>query len=181
MKTRLLCPYGMPLNEWRSQFPRPFKSISLLFLFTLIFVSSKTFSQVAPVAAPTGGFNIDGKLEAATTPYGDWLQGSSSGGFVLDGTNAGNPINPSTTFHIVDLYNSGVDDNFAGGLKFNDNPNVWTWVNNPVGAKVDINNALVHFSRDANNHIWAMVAADRRSDKGDAYIDFEFLQNTDRK
>src|SRR5262249_17528285 len=77
-----------------------------------------------------------------------------------------------------DLYSSGSDDNFAGGHKFDENPNSWTWVSNPVNNKQDINNALIHFSTDNTGAQWIMVAADRLSNNGDAYIDFEFLQNT---
>jgi len=50
-------------------------------------------------------------------------------------------------------------------------------VKNPVNDKEDINIALVHFSKDANGHLWVIVAADRLNVNGDAYIDFEFLQN----
>src|SRR5262249_18562468 len=34
-----------------------------------------------------------------------------------------------------------------------------------------------HISKDTNGHTWVMIAADRQSDNGAAYIDFEFLQN----
>ena len=70
-----------------------------------------------------------------------------------------------------------MDNNFAGGKKVNDNPNVWTWVSNPVGDKVDINHALMHFTTDAGGDTWLVIAGDRLSDNGDAYIDFEFLQS----
>ena len=94
----------------------------------------------------------------------------------MDGTNAGNPLDAST-FHLVDLYNNGMDDNFHSGSKVDQNPNTqWNWVRNPVNDKEDINNALVHFSKSANGHLWIMVAADRLNVNGNAYIDFEFLQ-----
>jgi hypothetical protein len=156
------------------------KKSCILFLLSIIFLSTKTLAQIssgtAPVLVPTIGFAIDGNLKANTSA-GDWLQGSGSGTFVLDGTNAGNPLNASTTFHLVDLYNSGMDDNFDGGLKVNQDPNAWTWTKNPVNDKEDINNALVHFSKDEDGHLWVIVAADRLSTNGNAYIDFEFLQN----
>ena len=149
----------------------------------LLFFSAKTFAQpgagIAAVNPPSGGFHIDGNLQAntPTSGIGDWLPGlAGAGGNVLNA--AGIPINNGTTYHLIDLYNSGSDNNFAGGLKFDGNPNGWTWVSNPVGSKVDINNGLIHFTRDAIGHQWVIVAADRASNSGDAYIDFEFLQNT---
>src|SRR6266853_1070969 len=72
---------------------------------------------------------------------------------------------------------SGAGDNFAGGDKVDDDPNTWGWTLNPVGNKQDINNALLHIAKDANGHTWIMIAGDRQSDNGAAYIDFEFLQN----
>jgi hypothetical protein len=155
-------------------------SLKMLFLSSILLFSSKTFGQigsgVAPVNSPSGGFNIDGTLQV-NSAIGDWLSGPGGGGNVLDA--AGVPLIPGTTFHLIDPYNAnGVDDGFNGGLKFNDNPNSWTWGVSPVNNKQDINNALVHFSKSADKHLWVMVAADRLFTKGDAYIDFEFLQNT---
>ncbi|SHM17119.1 hypothetical protein, partial [Flavobacterium xinjiangense] len=129
---------------------------------------------VAPVLIPLN-FNIDGNLVSTNTVppiVGDWLTGPNGAGVL---TNAGVPINPLTTFHLTDLYNTN-EDNFASG-KVNDNPNILTWVTNPVGDKVDVNNALIHFSKDAFGQQWIMVGADHFSNKGTVYIDFEFLQN----
>src|ERR1041385_3467768 len=133
----------------------------------------------APVTVPAGGFALDGDLLANTpiSGIGDWVTGSSgSGGFVLN--NDGTPVNGTTTFHLTDLFNNASDNNFAGGKKVDDNPNIWTWVQNPVNSKQDINNAVLHFTTDANGHNWLIVSADRLSNNGDSYIDFEFLQNT---
>jgi hypothetical protein len=133
----------------------------------------------ALVTVPAGGFGIDGDLRANTpiSGIGDWVPGpSGSGGYVINSN--GTPVNSATTFHLTDLYASNSDNNFAGGQKVDDNPNIWTWVENPVNAKQDINNALIHFSTDANGHNWIVVSADRFSNNGDSYIDFEFLQNT---
>src|SRR6266498_3537232 len=139
----------------------------------------------APVAPPTGGFSIDGDLFANTPANkGDWMlrptsPPAGSGTAVLDA--AGNPLNPTLTFHLVDPFNSGTDNNFGPGIsgckKADDNPTCWTWVSNPVNNKQDINNALIHITTDANNHTWIVISADRLSDNGNAYIDFEFLQN----
>src|SRR5262249_9629321 len=120
----------------------------------------------APVTVPTGGFGIEGDLRAndPTAGIGDWVPGSAgSGSNVL--TAAGVPLNTLTTFHVIDLYSSGLDDNFHGGDKVDDNPNTgWTWIQNPVGDKVDMNNGLVHFAVDSQNHQWVIVAGDRYKD-----------------
>ena len=88
-------------------------------------------------------------------------------------------MDSTTTFHLLDPFNSGTDDNFAGGDKVDNNPNTWNWTLNPVNAKQDINNALIHVIKDPiTQHTWVVIAGDRRSNNGDSYIDFEFLQNT---
>src|SRR5947209_11431894 len=143
---------------------------------------------VAPVAPPTGGFAIEGDLLSNTptspSPFaanqGDWYAGAGgSGGNVLNNDATGTPVNSATTFHLVDAYSSATDDNFAGGDKVHDNPNTWNWTLNPVNDKQDMNNALIHVAKDPiTGHTWIMVAGDRLDNKGDAYIDFEFLQNT---
>ena len=133
---------------------------------------------VAPVLVPVGGFAIDGDLLANTPTLGvgDWLPGAGgAGGSVLDAK--GVPLNPGTTFHLIDPYNSN-DDTFGGGLKWTDNPNTWRWTTGSASAKTDINNVLLHVGSDANGHTWVIIAADRASTSGDSYIDFEFLQNT---
>src|SRR6266571_6386955 len=99
---------------------------------------------IAPVSPPAGGFSIAGSLLAnvPTSGVGAWVSNSiaSGGGFVLyaDGT----AVDPTKTFHFIDTYGSGMDDNFAGGDKVDDDPNIWAWTFNPVGNKQDINNAL---------------------------------------
>src|SRR6516164_2343671 len=119
---------------------------------------------VAPVLVPSGGFAIDGDLQANTPNEGagDWLPGlSGAGGSVLDATGA--PLNPATTFHFIDLYNSTSDNTFAGGLKWTDDPNTWSWSTGKASSKTDINNVLLHVSHDVNGHTWVIVAADRLS------------------
>ena len=133
---------------------------------------------VAPVLVPAGGFGIEGDLFANSpgAGAGDWLPGpGGSGGSVLDA--AGVPLNPNTTFHLIDLFNTTADDVFVGGLKWTDNPNTWQWTDSKASSKTDINNVLLHIGTDANGHTWAIVAADRFSTSGDSYIDFEFLQS----
>src|SRR4051812_23907231 len=151
---------------------------------------------VAPVNPPAGGFAIEGDLLSNTptscaglptpTPsvcpfavnQGDWYAGTGgTGGNVLNPT--GTPVDSTTTFHLVDPFNSATDDNFAGGDKVHDNPNSWNWTLNPVNDKLDMNNGLIHVVKDPiTQHTWVVVAGDRLSNNGDAYIDFEFLQNT---
>jgi len=136
---------------------------------------------VAPVLSPAGGLSIDGNLIANTpiTGIGDWMlstNASGAGGAVLGPTGAA--LNGSTTFHLIDAYNSSSDLTFAGGLKWTDNPNLWKWKTGKPSTKTDINNALVHVGNDIDGHSWVIVAADRLSNNGDSYIDFEFLQNT---
>ena len=88
-------------------------------------------------------------------------------------------MDSTTTFHLVDPFSSATDDNFGGGDKVDDNPTSWNWVLNPVNDKLDMNNGLIHVIKDPiTQHTWVVVAGDRLSNNGDAYIDFEFLQNT---
>jgi hypothetical protein len=100
---------------------------------------------------------------------------AGSGGAVLDA--AGNALNPTTTFHFRDIFNATSDNTFGGGLKWTDNPTNWTWTTSKASAKTDIHNVLFHTATDSNGHIWVVVAADRASNSGESYIDFEFLQN----
>src|SRR5947207_1073043 len=92
---------------------------------------------VAPVLVPAGGFAIDGDLLAnkPAANAGDWLRGtiSGTGGAVLDP--AGIPLDPTTTFHFIDAYNSTADLGFAGGLKWNDDPNTWQWTSSKASSK----------------------------------------------
>src|SRR5690348_12628402 len=127
---------------------------------------------VAPVLVPSGGFAIDGDLQANTpaTGVGDWLPGlAGGGGSVLDTTGA--PLNAATTFHFVDPFNSSADNTFVGGLKWTDDPGTWHWTTGQASSKTDINNVLLHITTDANGHSWLVIAADRSSTSGDSYID----------
>ena len=159
------------------------KFLALLAVVGLCQLSSRAAAPpagIAPVASPSGGFAIDGNLGANTPDanVGDWLFLNTfpgAGGGVLD--SAGASLNPLTTFHFIDPYN-GNDVVFAGGQKWSDNPSNWVWTVNKASSKTDINNVLLHITRDANGHTWVIVAADRFSTSGDSYIDFEFLQNT---
>src|SRR6266566_756864 len=152
----------------------------LLLLWSIAAQGSPPPPGVAPVTVPAGGFAIDGDLLANTlvSNVGDWIVSTNlgTGGGVLN--QAGVPLNPATTFHIIDPYNSSSDLTFSGGLKWTDDPNTWKWTTGKPSGKTDINNVLVHIASDTNGHIWVVIAADRLSTSGDSYIDFEFLQNT---
>src|SRR6266487_2224648 len=106
MKTN--APYTRPSYKHKcSGLFRSLKSLTTLFLFSILLFSSKTFGQissgVAPVSPPTGHFNISGELKVNSS-VGDWLPGSGGGGNVLNA--AGVPLVPGTTFHLIDAWNS---------------------------------------------------------------------------
>jgi gliding motility-associated-like protein len=143
-------------------------------------LSNKGFAQgTAPVSIPTGGFRIEGNLQAnlPTVGVGDWVPGpAGGGGNVL--TAAGVPINPTTTYHVVDAYNA--NDDILNGGNFNSDPNTtWGWKLGTANNKTDMNNVLLHFAvNPANNHAWFIFSGDRLSNTGTSYQDFEFLQGT---
>jgi hypothetical protein len=117
----------------------------------------------APVLIPAGGFRIEGDLMAAAAG-GDWVGGTNVAAGVLNA--AGVPLNPATTFHFVDPFNSTADNAFVGGLKWSDDPNTWQWTTGKPSSKTDINNVLLHIAADADGHTWSVVAADRASTSG---------------
>ena len=138
----------------------------------------------APVNPPAGGFGIDGNLLAnVPTPVGigDWVKlvgDPGGGGGVLDPV-TGDPLNPATTFHLRDLYNSSADVIFTStGDKFNDSPATWNLGAQSAPDKNDIENALIHFTSDSLGNTWVIVSGDRLSNKGESYIDFEFFQKS---
>src|SRR5262245_51242051 len=150
-----------------------------LLLWSFSALATPPPNGTAPLNTPAGGFAIDGDLfaNAPGAGLGDWLTSTSgTGGGVL--SPAGIPLDPTTTFHFTDPFNSTSDLIFGGGLKWTDNPNDWQWAASKASAKTDINNVLLHVGTDTNGHIWTIIAADRLSTSGDSYIDFEFLQNT---
>ncbi|WP_035672729.1 gliding motility-associated C-terminal domain-containing protein [Flavobacterium sp. 83] len=156
-------------------------STRIFTIFLLSFLCSPTviLAQIGPGIAPvnslSGGFNIDGTL-IANTAAGDWTDGTGTGGFVL--ANSGVPLNSGTTYHLYDPYNNSTDNIFGGGDKVSDNPNSMTWVPGTANNKTDMNNALIHLTTDSNGNVWVIFAADRLSNSGNAYVDFEFLQST---
>ncbi|MBZ9730950.1 HYR domain-containing protein [Salegentibacter sp. JZCK2] len=150
--------------------------------FSLFLMESTNLqAQVAPVNPPTGGFHIDGNLQAniLDSGVGDWIPGTGgTGGFVFDMN--GTPVEVARTIRSVDSYNSGLDNVFQGGSKSNDDPNNWSWTNSKANGKSDINNVLIHIAENSasdNNDQWIIIASDRLVTNGTSYIDFEFLQS----
>ncbi len=155
-----------------------FPSLVILLSTGLLFTTNLQ-AQTVPVEDPTGGFHIDGNLQAntPTAGIGDWLPGvSGSGGFVFE--NNGTAVDITRTFSVTDPYNSNTDNIFQGGGKFNDDPNTWKWTNGKANGKGDINNVLLHIGEDGSNDQWLIVASDRLVTNGTSYIDFELLQNS---
>ena len=155
----------------------------LVLLLIACFAYSNSYSQVAPVSPPTGGFAIDGDVRAntPTANQGDWFAGAGgSGGAVFNETPPSTitPIDPLRTGKAVDPYTS--DDNvFTNGSKFNDYIGDLRWFNNSAPDKNDINNALYHVARNQSNQDqWIFISGDRLSTNGTSYIDFELLQGT---
>jgi hypothetical protein len=150
-----------------------------VFLLFILLCSQITSGQVAPVITPSGGFAIDGGLKAntPTANIGDWFPGAGgTGGSVFDAS--ANAVNPLMSGRKTDPYNSGTDDIFTNGSKFNDYVSSLRWFSSTAPDKNDINNALYHVARDASHNQWAFIGGDRLSTNGTSYIDFEFLQGT---
>ena len=144
-----------------------------LFTLSLLYLSSSSFAQLAPVSPPVGGFRIDGDLKAGTpsTGEGDWLSGTS-GGYVF--YNTGVSVDPERSLLIRDRYHSTGDDVFSGSA-FSQNPNSWKWVTASAANKTDINNGMYHIASSGNQK-WIIMGGDRESNTGTSYIDFEFYQ-----
>ncbi|MFV8340755.1 hypothetical protein ACNQGL_15975, partial [Flavobacterium sp. LB3P21] len=160
----------------KSNFTHSTRLFTTLLLFFLSFTTvslAQIGPGIAPINTPSGGFNIDGTL-FANTATGDWVDGTGAGGFILN--NSGGALNTGTTYHLYDLYNTSSDNIFGGGDKVGDNPNNWTWTPGTANDKTDMNNALIHLTTDSNGNVWVVFAADRLSNSGNAYVDFEFLQ-----
>ena len=156
--------------------------LNQVILALMLIISTASFSQVAPVLFPNGGFNIDGNLDSDTS-VGDWL-GTRPNSFVFDIYPAfpfgdalrASPVTAVSTFRVIDAYD-GNDDIFQGGGKYTDDPS--TWKVNPnakSGGKGDINNVLLHVGQDNTGDQWVIVASDRLVTTGTSYLDFEFLQ-----
>jgi len=189
MKRNLLSPLVNKLAAiscfiiFQGNIARHTKLAGFLLLFIMLNISF-SYAQIgagtAPVDPPTGGFGIDGNLEAntPTANIGDWVMGGSgTGGYVLN--NNGTPVNPSNTYHLIDSYGNGDDDMFDGGEKNNESPADWSWKYGGVQSKNNINNATLHFTTNiSNGEAWLVFSADRQTTVGESYFEFELLQKT---
>src|SRR5205809_917870 len=128
---------------------------------------------IAPNGDP-GGFEIQGGVVAtAGGGHTDWIaNGVGTTGLL---TSAGVLIDPTVTYRRLDAYNLG-DDVFSGSHTFNDNPNTYTWKTASAGNKSDLNNVYVHISKDSSGDRWVTASADRLSNNGTAFVDFELNQ-----
>ncbi|NVJ87247.1 MAG: DUF11 domain-containing protein, partial [Algoriphagus sp.] len=162
------------------------RGIGLVILF-LFFLVGSALAQVAPVKFPQGGFNIDGNLvsgeinplKVGNPQTGDWFRGDGAPDDSFVFFDDGTAVRIAQTFKFFDEQNSSSDNIFKGGLKYNDDPNNWTWINREASDKLDVNNVFVHLGTedDLTNSQWLFVAADRFGTNGASYIDFEFLQD----
>ena len=122
-----------------------------------------------------GGFEIQGGV-VATSAMGhtDWI--ANGGGTTGLLTNPGGvPMDSTVTYRRLDAYN-GTDDIFSGSHAINDNPNTYTWKTASAGNKGDLNNVYVHISKDSAGHRWVTASADRLSNNGTSFVDFELTQ-----
>lgn len=151
-------------------------------LFTNNSYAQATSHQTPTLESINLPFNIDGNVERQSNSYGDWTSGGLS-----TGTDSGSVLTPSgavragmpLTYHTVDVWNTnGSDDMFDGGNKSSDDPTTWGWKYGKVLAKNEVNNANLHISKDVSTgDLWAIMAGDRYSTTGTAWMDFEFYQN----
>ena len=161
-------------NKWRKQ---TLNSDKYSLLFILMITSAISFGQVAPVNPPNNGFYINGKLKADSADVGDWVDGTGTGGYVLQLAGAPlawGPINSTTTKFVRDSFDNTADRIFSGS-SFGDNPNDWKWTTGKATAKCDINNALFH-STTSTTQKWLILGGDRFAQTGTSYIDFQFSQ-----
>src|SRR5262245_35092407 len=102
---------------------------------------------IAPFVTPSGGLQIEGTLLAnsPTLNIGDWVQNPGRGVLTNPG---GVPLDPTTTFHKIDLTENDDLDTFDQSDKVNDNPNTYNWGAGSVPPKDDIQNGLIHVGAD---------------------------------
>ena len=164
-----------------------------IILLTLFLTSSTIYAQniqgVVPVDPPSGGFGVDGDAYAnfpTSSIYddvGDWFYdpGLYDGpGRGLIDLNTGLPIYPTRTIFLQDPWNTADPSTFTTSSKIDDAPNSYTWgTTNNLLPKNNMQNVAAHFAWSGTNEtgdLWCIFAADRQVVNGDAYIDFEFLQ-----
>lgn len=160
---------------------RSSRSVKKLTFFLILFLSflSSGFGQArnAPVQSlPNfpGPLAIDGFLQRQGTA-GDWLAGPAGTDNIIF-TDAGIGLIPLSRL-VTDKYNSSRDETFSKAF-LQDDPNKMKWTLRRATSKTDLNNFLVFFALNpADNHIWVVLASDRRSTGKNSSIDLELLQN----
>src|SRR6266404_5726885 len=169
-------------NISNSDFVIQTNDIGVLFTLTATQGSVTATTQftdvVAAGTAPNGdpgGFEIEGNVVAtAGGGHTDWVaNGVGTTGLLNSVT--GDPLDSTVTFRRLDAY-SGTADVFASSHKFGDNPNTYTWKTASAASKDDLNNVYVHISKDAAGDRWITASADRLSNNGTAFVDFELTQ-----
>jgi len=171
--------------------------LSMLFLIIAFGnqVAAQTQMQgIAPVQNPQIGFGVDGdaianyKSPGIYSTAGDWFSSPDWPGPGTSVFNMSTPdpfdLNYPMSIHYNDEW-GGLDQTvFTSSTKVNDPYGVnFTFGPGHTPNKNDINNVTTLFSWGDPNlpggvatDLWCIFAADRYSNKGDAYIDFEFLQ-----
>ena len=168
----------------------------LLTTLCIALVGSSVQAQqgVAPVITPLIGFGVDGDaLANFPTPgpfsqAGDWFSDPLYPGPGTTLFNMATPDPYDMTYPLSIHYNDpweGVDPTiFTKSSKIYDPyDTTFTWGGGHVPNKNEINNASAHFTwgnpaiGGIATDLWCIFAADRMVNNGDAYIDFEFLQN----
>ncbi|MGE5209156.1 MAG: hypothetical protein ACM3KL_07485, partial [Alphaproteobacteria bacterium] len=128
---------------------------------------------IAPNGDP-GGFEILGNVVASAAPHTDWVDTTPGTNGLLNPT-TGAPLDATVTYRRLDAFN-GSDDIFAQSNKTNDDPNTYNWKTSGAVNKDDLNNVYVHISIDGIGHRWITASADRLSNGGTAFADFELNQ-----
>lgn len=157
---------------------RSFKKLAFSFIL-IVAVCAAVFGQAgnAPVVSLPqfpGPLAIDGFLQRQGTA-GDWLAGPAGTNNIIF-TDAGIGLIPLTKL-VTDKYNSALDETFSKAF-LQDDPNNMKWTLRKATSKTDLNNFLVFFAvNPIDNHIWLVLASDRRSTGKNSSIDLELLQS----
>uniref|UniRef100_UPI00197F32D9 hypothetical protein n=1 Tax=Maribellus sediminis TaxID=2696285 RepID=UPI00197F32D9 len=149
-------------------------------LVLLIFGLYESYGQTVPVEFPNQ-FEIDGNI--VPNSFGDWYDNTATDkSEAVFGVN-GEPLDIYTSKKLVDPW-TGNDTIFKAGGKWTDYLDgslQWKISTNP-GSDLDINNIMLHYatSTGVNGLLqqWIILSADRETNNGASYIDFEFFQNS---
>ena len=170
----------------------PFLAVLVFLFLSIPSVDAQIVKEgVVPTLTPTGGMEIDGDAQANTfiPSGGDWFFNADPPNLATESIFKLDPFEPRypniegqlprTIFYQdgISLGNQKDPTIFATSNKVNDNPNDYEWKEGNAAQKGEIQNVVVHFTKEINSEdVWCLFAADRANVNGDAYIDFEFLQ-----